>query len=166
MSCCGDEQQEKQVTAVHLQATAAGDFACNPASVLTTCSPRSKLLWVTAELFSALQSVCMPLNYAEHQHHCIGRLQGMVENRSCRDVLFLLLFIAYWAGMFVVCGIAFQSGEGALHIGALQSIFAVQQLRAVARENNMKAGTALASASSIGRLVSCMCCFCLLCCRR
>ncbi len=39
--------------------------------------------------------------------------QGMVEEgRTCRDVLFLLLFIAYWAGMFVVCGFAFQKGEG------------------------------------------------------
>jgi choline transporter-like protein 2/4/5 len=36
----------------------------------------------------------------------------MVENRRCRDVLFLLFFVAYWAGMFVVCGIAFQEGEG------------------------------------------------------
>jgi len=35
----------------------------------------------------------------------------MVEQRKCRDLLFLILFIAYWAGMFVVCGIAFQSGE-------------------------------------------------------
>lgn len=35
----------------------------------------------------------------------------MVENRKCRDVLFLLFFIAYWSGMFVVCGIAFQEGE-------------------------------------------------------
>jgi hypothetical protein len=26
-------------------------------------------------------------------------------------VLFLLFFIAYWAGMFVVCGIAFREGE-------------------------------------------------------
>lgn len=35
----------------------------------------------------------------------------MVENRKCRDVLFLLFFIAYWAGMFVVCGIAFREGK-------------------------------------------------------
>jgi hypothetical protein len=41
-------------------------------------------------------------------------VQGMVENRRCRDVLFLLLFIAYWVGMFIVCGIAFQSGEASL----------------------------------------------------
>lgn len=38
-------------------------------------------------------------------------MQGMVENRRCRDVLFLLFFVAYWAGMFVVCGIAFQEGK-------------------------------------------------------
>lgn len=42
-------------------------------------------------------------------------LQGMVENRKCRDVLFLLFFIAYWAGMFVVCGIAFQEGKWPRH---------------------------------------------------
>jgi hypothetical protein len=35
----------------------------------------------------------------------------MVENRKCRDVLFLLFFVAYWVGMFVVCGIAFREGE-------------------------------------------------------
>jgi hypothetical protein len=39
----------------------------------------------------------------------------MVENRKCRDVFFLLVFVAYWVGMFVVCGIAFQSGEHHLH---------------------------------------------------
>lgn len=43
--------------------------------------------------------------------HATCLLQGMVENRRCRDVLFLLLFVAYWVGMFIVCGIAFQSGE-------------------------------------------------------
>jgi hypothetical protein len=47
-------------------------------------------------------------------------LQGMVENRRCRDVLFLLLFIAYWVGMFIVCGIAFQSGEASLLTLALE----------------------------------------------
>jgi hypothetical protein len=38
----------------------------------------------------------------------------MVENRKCRDVLFLLVFAAYWAGMFVVAGIAFQQGDWCL----------------------------------------------------
>ena len=33
-----------------------------------------------------------------------------MEARSCRDVLFLLIFAAYLAGMFVVAGIAFQNG--------------------------------------------------------
>jgi hypothetical protein len=42
-------------------------------------------------------------------------LQGMVENRKCRDVLFLLFFVAYWVGMFVVCGIAFREGEHCPH---------------------------------------------------
>ncbi|CAG9467592.1 unnamed protein product [Pedinophyceae sp. YPF-701] len=33
------------------------------------------------------------------------------ENRRCTDILFLIIFIAWWVGMFVVCGIAFQRGE-------------------------------------------------------
>lgn len=41
-------------------------------------------------------------------------MQGMVQKRRCRDVLFLLIFIAYWVGMFVVCAIAFQAG-GSTH---------------------------------------------------
>ncbi|KAF8064488.1 CHER1 [Scenedesmus sp. PABB004] len=39
-----------------------------------------------------------------------ARGAGVVEGRRCRDVLFLLLFVAYWAGMYVVCGIAFAAG--------------------------------------------------------
>jgi hypothetical protein len=35
----------------------------------------------------------------------------MVQQRSCRDVLCLLIFIAFWAGMFVICGIAVRQGE-------------------------------------------------------
>ncbi|PNH05032.1 Choline transporter-like protein 2, partial [Tetrabaena socialis] len=38
-------------------------------------------------------------------------LQGLVINRRCRDILCLLLFIVFWAGMFVICGIAFKEGE-------------------------------------------------------
>jgi len=34
----------------------------------------------------------------------------MVEDRKCRDVLFLLFFALYLGGMFVVAGIAFQEG--------------------------------------------------------
>jgi len=37
--------------------------------------------------------------------------QGMNAQRRCRDVLFLLLFAAFWVGMFIVCGIAFRSGD-------------------------------------------------------
>jgi len=49
------------------------------------------------------------------------RLQGMVHDRKCRDVLFLLFFTAFWAGMFYVCGIAFEKGgqrqgRGAMHV--------------------------------------------------
>lgn len=32
-------------------------------------------------------------------------------HRKCRDVLCLLFFIAYWAGMFVVCGLAYTQGD-------------------------------------------------------
>lgn len=37
--------------------------------------------------------------------------EGVVVQRKCRDILCLLLFIVFWAGMFVVCGIAYQSGN-------------------------------------------------------
>ncbi len=34
-------------------------------------------------------------------------------HRRCRDVLCLLFFIAFWAGMFVICGVAFKNGGAA-----------------------------------------------------
>lgn len=37
--------------------------------------------------------------------------QGMVVNRGCRDVIWLLLFIVFWVGMFIICGIAARDGE-------------------------------------------------------
>ncbi len=39
----------------------------------------------------------------------------MVKDRKCRDVLCLLFFLAFWAGMFVVCG--FAAKNGALRAG-------------------------------------------------
>ena len=36
--------------------------------------------------------------------------QGVAQTRKCRDVLFLLLFLGFWVGMFVVCGVAFKKG--------------------------------------------------------
>ncbi|GLC34986.1 hypothetical protein PLESTB_001185800 [Pleodorina starrii] len=37
--------------------------------------------------------------------------EGFVVKRRCRDVLCLLLFIAFWVGMFLICGFAFKNGE-------------------------------------------------------
>jgi hypothetical protein len=59
--------------------------------------------------------------YSQVYHHTqyVSVLsQGMVENRKCRDVLFLLFFVAYWVGMFVVCGIAFREGEHCAKTGS------------------------------------------------
>eukprot|EP00798_Chlamydomonas_sp_ICE-L_P019125 gene19127-25732_t len=36
---------------------------------------------------------------------------GMARKRKCRDVLCLLLFLAFWGGMFVVCAIAIDQGD-------------------------------------------------------
>lgn len=36
---------------------------------------------------------------------------GVNATRKCRDVLFLLAFIGFWGGMYVVCGIAFSKGN-------------------------------------------------------
>lgn len=47
---------------------------------------------------------------------CAGKVQdeeqyGPTANRSCTDVFFLLLFIAFWAGMIVVAIKAFEYGD-------------------------------------------------------
>jgi hypothetical protein len=67
---------------------------------------------------------------ALYQCRCMHHVcfQGMVENRRCRDVLFLLLFVAYWVGMFIVCGIAFQSGQVSLPVSTCDCLG--QQLHA------------------------------------
>lgn len=36
---------------------------------------------------------------------------GPVVDRKCTDVFFLLLFILFWGGMFVIAGIAFSNGD-------------------------------------------------------
>ena len=38
---------------------------------------------------------------------------GPLENRSCQDCLFLIIFIALWAGLVAIAGVAFKSGEPA-----------------------------------------------------
>eukprot|EP00730_Choanoeca_flexa_P015721 TRINITY_DN7282_c1_g2_i2.p1 TRINITY_DN7282_c1_g2~~TRINITY_DN7282_c1_g2_i2.p1 ORF type:complete len:670 (+),score=191.83 TRINITY_DN7282_c1_g2_i2:67-2010(+) len=38
-------------------------------------------------------------------------LTGPVENRRCRDIPCLLLYIVFWIGLIVVAGIAFSSGD-------------------------------------------------------
>uniref|UniRef100_A0A7S0RW54 Choline transporter-like protein n=1 Tax=Chlamydomonas leiostraca TaxID=1034604 RepID=A0A7S0RW54_9CHLO len=37
--------------------------------------------------------------------------QGIVKNRKCRDILCLLIFLAFWAGMFVICAFAVREGD-------------------------------------------------------
>jgi hypothetical protein len=36
---------------------------------------------------------------------------GPVENRRCRDKLFLVLFAVFWAGMFAITGVAVRQGN-------------------------------------------------------
>jgi hypothetical protein len=36
---------------------------------------------------------------------------GPIQNRKCRDVFFLLLFIAYLIGMFIITWKAVQTGD-------------------------------------------------------
>ena len=40
-----------------------------------------------------------------------GQHGGPIAKRSCRDVLFLLLFIAYWIAMIIVAITALNSGD-------------------------------------------------------
>ncbi|MEW5314523.1 MAG: hypothetical protein WDW38_006015 [Sanguina aurantia] len=46
---------------------------------------------------------------------CCGKQEvqeeGMTKKRRCRDILCLLIFVAFWAGMFIVAGIAFTTGD-------------------------------------------------------
>eukprot|EP00054_Salpingoeca_dolichothecata_P014314 m.80628 g.80628 ORF g.80628 m.80628 type:complete len:645 (+) comp20931_c1_seq1:81-2015(+) len=37
--------------------------------------------------------------------------KGPIDDRSCTDVLFLLIFIAFWVGMVVIASLAFRDGE-------------------------------------------------------
>eukprot|EP00042_Codosiga_hollandica_P057989 m.869005 g.869005 ORF g.869005 m.869005 type:complete len:106 (+) comp59739_c0_seq50:2192-2509(+) len=39
--------------------------------------------------------------------------QGPLRSRSCTDCLFLLLFIASWAGMAAIAGLALRDGDPA-----------------------------------------------------
>jgi hypothetical protein len=36
---------------------------------------------------------------------------GIAKNRGCTDIPFLILFIAYWIGMWIVAGVALKSGD-------------------------------------------------------
>lgn len=40
-----------------------------------------------------------------------GKEGGMVIKRRCRDVLCLLIFIAFWCGMIVIAAVAYQEGD-------------------------------------------------------
>jgi hypothetical protein len=35
----------------------------------------------------------------------------VVEDRKCRDILFLILFVLFWIGMVIVAGNAFAKGD-------------------------------------------------------
>ena len=36
---------------------------------------------------------------------------GPTESRGCTDLLFLMLFVAYWVGFFIVCVFGFKNGD-------------------------------------------------------
>jgi hypothetical protein len=36
---------------------------------------------------------------------------GPTEQRRCQDISFLILFIAFWVGMFVIAGVAGKEGN-------------------------------------------------------
>ncbi|KAI8929590.1 plasma-membrane choline transporter-domain-containing protein [Entophlyctis helioformis] len=40
-----------------------------------------------------------------------GRPVGIVKKRKCRDVIFLVIFIVYWVGMFIIAASAVASGD-------------------------------------------------------
>jgi hypothetical protein len=97
MACCGDDdERHKQEVGLHAKHRAVAR------------QPQTVTVVHAAHAHGATCGVRLQSTPARHT--C---MQGVVGNRGCRDVLFLLLFIGYWAGMFVVCGIAFQQGEAA-----------------------------------------------------
>jgi hypothetical protein len=38
-------------------------------------------------------------------------LKGPINKRECRDVIWFLVFIIFWAGMFIIAGFAFENGN-------------------------------------------------------
>ncbi len=36
---------------------------------------------------------------------------GPVANRRCRDILFLIIFLAFWGGMFYLASVVAKSGD-------------------------------------------------------
>jgi solute carrier family 44 protein 1 (choline transporter-like protein) len=38
-------------------------------------------------------------------------LKGPIEDRSCTDIIFFVLFIVFWVGMFIIAGIAIDKGD-------------------------------------------------------
>ncbi len=46
----------------------------------------------------------------EKGQHKMSEL-GPVKKRKCRDVIFLILFLLYWVGMFIVASSAAQNGD-------------------------------------------------------
>jgi hypothetical protein len=38
-------------------------------------------------------------------------LNGPTADRECRDVLWFIIFIAFWVGMFIIAGFAFENGQ-------------------------------------------------------
>jgi solute carrier family 44 (choline transporter-like protein), member 1 len=38
-------------------------------------------------------------------------LQGPVGRRSCRDMLWLLLFVGFWVGMITIASFSFKNGN-------------------------------------------------------
>jgi hypothetical protein len=40
-----------------------------------------------------------------------SRAANPVESRKCQDLIFLILFVIFWIGMFIVAGLAIKSGN-------------------------------------------------------
>lgn len=36
---------------------------------------------------------------------------GIVQNRGCTDILFLILFVGFWVGMIIIASMAFKTGQ-------------------------------------------------------
>ena len=98
---------------------------CSCGCCLLSLSPLVPLLPHSSYTFSPSKMGCCcshePAPHAEYTKDQVGPM----KKRSCHDVLFLLLFIVFWAGMFYVAHKALQYGNPERYESSLITILSI-----------------------------------------